>query len=547
MKKYLVIFAAAAAMLCGCNKYDDQIADLEKRVNNAEQTVSGLVSKVDALQQLMDKLNAGVSITSVAPAAGGFTVSFSDNTSFTVVNGADGADGADGAQGPAGKDSEVKYTEDSLCYYFDFGDGNVVSVAKAGAFGIKVEKDAIEVENGVPATLPFEVVGADETTKLLVEDCAYEVEIGEDALTISAAKVVDGNFVFKAVRNSDGANSAVVISVSKKAPQANVTIALEVTEITQTGALVLCTPSNETAHYIISVEKASYVDQFSSDEELVQADLDYYCEYYASDYADYGFSSIEDLVYNGLGHAGYYEDDWAGYLQAATDYVAYAFAIDEDLNLLSPEVTKVPFSTLEEEALDATYLGVAIWHDAFVSTVFDMEGENLDLPVDVYEDNYMPGCFYFDSPYNYANIAAWFGLTPEEMEQYTGNWKKAVISIDASNPSKVYMPYQELGCSLNSQYGWMSGGATYQGETLSTGVYANDQIVFDGLMYVGLQKYNGGTPLAWVNEEGGSFVIDMPAKSAAPAKAPATRSAASYYKIINTLGFCPRANFEISK
>lgn len=536
MKRYLTILAAAAAIVCGCNKYDDTIADLQDRVDKTEKTVNDLVSKVDALQKLVDAATSGISITSVTAVDGGFTVAFSDGTSFTVINGKDGQAGA------AGQDAEgITVTEDSLCYNFDFGDGSdIISVAKAGAFAFKIESDVIELAAGVPASIPYVLVGADESTKIFVESADYDVEVGDTEISVSAAKVVPGCFILKAIRNSDGATCAFVITVEKKEIE-NVTISLTVDGISDTGAIIHATISNQEVYYMLGVTKTSYFD-YTSCEEAFQEDYDYYFDEYGLDYADYGFSSFEELFTEGLCYKGDVDDDWTGYLSADTDYTAYAYAIDEDLNVVSAELVSIEFTTDPTPAIDGEYLGVGIWHDVFVSYFFNFEGENLDLPVDVYET--APGVYLFDSPYNYANQAAWYDTTPEDMQQYTGNWRPAKITIDASNPDEVHFPVQDLGVCCNSTYGWISGGAEDGSTVLSTGTLKDGVISFTGEMCGALSKYNSGALFNGLNEEA-NFTIILPDSAAgAPAKA---KAAESKINVRKSLKAAPKAEFTLCK
>lgn len=497
MKKLAVILLAVASLVCACNKYDDAISDLEKRVYKSEKNIEDLLDRVDALEKIISNLQEGVVITSVTAVEGGFKVAFSDGSSFTVVN---------------GEDSTVSFTEDNLCYYFDFGDGNKVAVSKAGAFGLKVDNDVVGLAPGEPATVPFTVIGGDNTTKVIVEDCDYDVKVGDGELTITAAKVKNGKFVLKAIRNSDGANSAVVITIVKQAV-GNVTFEIEVTDITKTGAIAHITPSNKNVHYLAAIEKKSYTDQFATDAELIAADMDYWFERYGESYAEYDFNSYEELFLEGLCVMGDSDADYTEYLKAGTEYVAYAFAVDDDLNPVTTDVCRTEFKTPDEEALDATYLGVGIWHDVFVSGVFTMSNPdcNFDLPVDVYEDNATPGIFYFDSPYNYANQAQWYNTTPEDMEQYDGNWRKAVIMMDATDPDHVIFDMQDLGVCCNTTYGWMSAGSVFEGVELSAGVYDGSVISFSGAMYTSLSKYNPTSPWDDMNEDG-TFSIIMPEK-----------------------------------
>lgn len=523
MKKLLVICAAVAALVCACNKYDGAISDLEKRIDSTEQSVNNLLNKVDALQKILDAIQSGVSIKSVSPVDGGFTVTFSDNNSFTVVNGKDGQDGKPGEDGKDGEDSKVSYTEDNLCYYFDFGDGNKVAVSKTGAFGIKAENTDVELESAVAAEIPFEVVGADETTKVIVEDCPYEYEFIDGGISIYSERSRDGSFIIKAVRNSDGANSAIVITVAKKAIT-DVKFQITAYDITQYGAVIDVIPSNKEALYIYSVESAGYVDQFDNVADLCAADLEYWEELYETKYSSYA-PTFKEFITGNLAKSGdFLADDWEGYLQPDTDYVAYAYAIDEDtLEPISSELGRADFTTLPTEQLeDVTYLGVAIWHDTIISEVYGFYGSlPVDMPCDVYEDNNTPGVFYFDSPFCAENILPWFkeGLTAADL---AGNTRQVYISIDATDPDAVIYPYQELGVMLNPDYGFASAGATWNGAVLSLGTYANGVISFTGDMVFG----EALDPGPYTGNSCGEFTITMPDANSAPAKPASSKKVA---------------------
>ena len=97
-KKYLsallfgALLFASAGTFTSCKDYDDDISNLQTQVDDVK-------SEVEALQT---KINEGLWITNIADAAGGFTITFSDNSTYTITNGQDGADGADGAAGAPG-------------------------------------------------------------------------------------------------------------------------------------------------------------------------------------------------------------------------------------------------------------------------------------------------------------------------------------------------------------------------------------------------------------------------------------------------------------
>lgn len=269
---------------------------------------------------------------------------------------------------------------------------------------------------------------------------------------------------------------------------------IEVNDITSNTAVVTFKPSDDTTYYLPSIETSWFEDYEGDLAALAQADLDYWSGRYGTSYAQYGYDSFEELFFDALACQGEYEWDMDGECDPETTYHAYAFAINPDYTVGS-EVFSKDFTT---EALSVKFYGTAVWHDVFVSSIFDMEGEVIDMPCDVYTDTSTPGVFYFDSPYNYANIASWFQSTPEEMKQYTGNWKRVMISIDCSNPASVVMPVQELGVSMSSSYGFTAGGMYYDYPTYDNyGTYADNTITFVGdgatkYVYWSMANYSKG-------------------------------------------------------
>lgn len=240
---------------------------------------------------------------------------------------------------------------------------------------------------------------------------------------------------------------------------------------------------------MLSIESAGYFNKFETAQELADADIEYFKDLYGSTYAKYGFDSVEDLIYNGVCKPGDREMD-ADYIEPSSSYVAYAFALNENLELIS-DVFALSFTSPAKPTTGLEFYGTAIWHDVFVDSWFGLtkEGYNVDLDCDVYVDSAKPGIFYFDSPYWYDNIAGWFDDTPEGMKEYTGNYKEATIEINCSNPNAVSMPRQEFGVSMNpDNYGWFSGGSTG-----SDGTYKDNVITFVGDKLVkSMSKYNKG-------------------------------------------------------
>lgn len=294
------------------------------------------------------------------------------------------------------------------------------------------------------------------------------------------------------------------------------TFNVDVRDVTTSAATVVCLPSDENVHYLISCEPVGYVNQFASDAELVAADIEYFRGVYGSNYGEYGFSSFEHLFYDGLCVYGNKSVSYNA-MNDATDYVAYVFAVDDKLNLIS-DVFKKEFTT-EKNTLE--FYGNAMWTDVFTKKFFNVE--MVTLPCDVYTDASRPGVFFFDSPYWYNNISSWFGLTPEEMKQYDGNYRQVYIEIDCSSPEAVTFAVQELGYALNpDEYGWYLGG----GLEGAKGTYSNNTITFDAAaLCAGMTKYQNGTLYPTVSNEGEvTFTVEItpggsPAKPASVALA----------------------------
>ena len=273
MKKVFLTLLAAAS-LCACT------GDLEDRVDTLEAKVAALESKVNenvsSIAKLAEAAAKAVTIESVTQNEDktSYTIKFSDGTTSVLSNGKDGKDGKDavapvvgvkevdgvlywtvngefltnnGAKVPvSGKTPQFKIqdgkwyvsydgkawdevpvsgtvepklemTETDTEYVFTLGE-TVIRIAKAKAFAIKVESDAVDIEPGKTATFKYTVTGADETTHVVAESSTFEVKVDEtnSTITVTAPKaMVSGYVIVKAVRNSDGKYSAQYNSIKK--------------------------------------------------------------------------------------------------------------------------------------------------------------------------------------------------------------------------------------------------------------------------------------------------------------------------------------------
>lgn len=98
MKKSLFIIAAISSILGGCSKYDDdalwdRVNDHEERISTLETTVNNLNNDIVTIGALVANLENNISIKSIETISGGVRITFSDNSTYDIVNGANGADG----------------------------------------------------------------------------------------------------------------------------------------------------------------------------------------------------------------------------------------------------------------------------------------------------------------------------------------------------------------------------------------------------------------------------------------------------------------------
>lgn len=279
-KVFLTLLAAAS--LCACTgDLKDRVDTLESKVAALETKVNENASSIAKLAEAAAK---AVTIESVTPNEDNtiYTIKFSDGTTAVLTNGKDGENGKDavapvvgvkefegvlywtvngefmtndGAKVPVtGKDGvdgktpkfkidngkwfvsfdgntweevavtgtvepKLEMTETDTEYVFTLGE-TVIRIAKAKAFAIKVESDAVYIEPGKAVTFGYTVTGADATTHVVAESSTFDVKVDEakSTITVTAPEtMVSGYIIVKAVRNSDGKYSAQYISIKKDA------------------------------------------------------------------------------------------------------------------------------------------------------------------------------------------------------------------------------------------------------------------------------------------------------------------------------------------
>ncbi len=258
----------AAATVCACSDLKDRVDTLEKKVEALEASVN---ENASSISKLVEAASKAVTISKVEETAEGYKVYFSDGTTAELTNGVDGKDAVapvvgikedngeffwtidgefilnGGAKVPvSGKTPQFKI-EDSKWYVsydgkewsevpvsgtvkpelvmsetdneyvFTLGE-TVISIPKEKAFMIKVKTDVKSVLAGDVLVFPYTLVGADETTHVLIESKGVDAEVDEAASTVKVTvpSVVSNAYVMvKAVRNSDGKYSAQYINIEK--------------------------------------------------------------------------------------------------------------------------------------------------------------------------------------------------------------------------------------------------------------------------------------------------------------------------------------------
>ena len=398
MKKVFIVLAAAAALLCGCDKYGPRLDEIEGRLTALEKKCEDLNNNISGIGKIVDALNNNISIKEVKKVENGFQIIFSDETSYYITNGPKGdspditaaeangtyywkvngewlTDGSgnkipvtgatpqlkydgetdtwyvstDGGQtwekvGVQKTGTDITFTEDDEAYYFDFGDGNVAKISKMATFVMKVESDVVTVEAGKTVTLAYTITGGDETTHVVAEASGYTAKVDEAAKTVTitaGASVEPGYVILKAIRNSDGASSSQFVAVNNGTtpPGPQESIELTITDLTYNTVSYSAVPSDKQMPYIVNLSSKAYIDYYGldSDEALFQDDMDYFA--YLGE--NYGYSLQEVLaILCETGDSDSTFDD----LDPETEYVLYAYGMNADYSLATP-VVRITFTT----------------------------------------------------------------------------------------------------------------------------------------------------------------------------------------------------------
>lgn len=137
-----VLTALIAAAMGSCSMYDDtelrdRLDDLDGKLASLEEVVNGINSDIDALQRIIEALEAEVTIDKVETGEDGYVIYFSDGTSARISDGTDGAD--------APVISVAQDETDGLWYWTLAGNWLIVD-------GQRIKAQGIDGEDGKPGT-----------------------------------------------------------------------------------------------------------------------------------------------------------------------------------------------------------------------------------------------------------------------------------------------------------------------------------------------------------------------------------------------------------
>ena len=236
MRNRFFAIAAIATLAIACNPYDD--STLVSRVDGLESKVEANSKAISDLQTALANAK-GLTVT-VTEVTGGYKVTFSDGSTFTVMNGKDGQngkdgkDGADGAvgpqgpQGPAGKDGKdgkdgqgsvdfsIEETADSYIFTIN---GQTYTLGKTMDFALVLDKTSVNPVAGTPVEVPYTITGAaegDEIHVFIAQAEGYTASVDEEKAVVTVevpATLPEKGFVIvSAIDNTTGKQSSQYLS-----------------------------------------------------------------------------------------------------------------------------------------------------------------------------------------------------------------------------------------------------------------------------------------------------------------------------------------------
>ena len=272
-KSIFALMLGLAAVACQPAEYDDsalnnRIDEIAGRVDALEEDVATLQLNVDAMTTLANALKNGLYITTVTAVENGYTITFSDGSSISILNGEDGAQGpqgekgetgATGATGAAGQTPtiEVKEVDGELYWYINgvktapVYEGTPVFTSQDGKLYVQYpgSEELVEIGELVGKSL-FDnvVVGENSVEFVLIGGGSFEVPFAEAfALEINTTVGLEnGQTEVEIPYTVKGATDATVVDVIAFGCEAVVEDgAIVVTGITEGAQLLVFADNGE--------------------------------------------------------------------------------------------------------------------------------------------------------------------------------------------------------------------------------------------------------------------------------------------------------------
>lgn len=273
MKKIFVALFSAALLFAACDKYDDsalqsRVGNLESRVTELEKAVNDANANIASLQALVKALQDNITVDVISKTKDGYDITFSDGVTVSIANGEKGdtpvigvkaednvfywtVDGewlldANGERvivtgavpqvkihdgkwfvsydgknwqdlGSSESMSGMVVSEDSNFVYLTVpGSGTTIQLSKSSRFTLDIATLDYMIQPGATTAIPYSITGADGTEKLFVQSDDFTVTYDAKKIYVTPKEgVVSGELLVMAVRNSDQAVCAVVISISE--------------------------------------------------------------------------------------------------------------------------------------------------------------------------------------------------------------------------------------------------------------------------------------------------------------------------------------------
>lgn len=145
---------------------------------------------------------------------------------------------------------------------------------------------------------------------------------------------------------------AVEVVLTQNAPSTpqTLTFEIEIVETSSRGVILNCTPSSPNATYVAMASHKADFERFESDEELFEYDYNYFLEWGPA----FGAQTPEESVAMFL-RTGNMEEYDIQLDKPQSDYYFYAYGMNVDGTVTSPQVYKVAFRTTEPEQQECTF------------------------------------------------------------------------------------------------------------------------------------------------------------------------------------------------